>query len=61
MKQIKWIPLMYAVLAAAIIMGIGVTIAEKSILGTIACIIIFMIIMGLGFINKKKMRERGEI
>ncbi|MEH7108012.1 YlaF family protein [Bacillus sp. JJ1764] len=61
MKQIKWVLLIYAVMAAAAIMGIGVAIAEESILGIIGCILALISIMGLGFTTKKKMRERGEL
>ena len=38
MKQIKWIFVVYAILAAFSIMGIGVAIGEKSILGVIGCV-----------------------
>jgi hypothetical protein len=61
MKQIKWIFLIYAILAAASIMGIGVAIAEKSIIGAFSCIIAVIIIMGFGFNRKRKMREHGEL
>ncbi|MFL9603650.1 DUF5325 family protein, partial [Aeromonas dhakensis] len=49
MKQIKWTLLLYAILAAALIAGIGVAIAEQSIIGTLACIIAVILVMGMGF------------
>ncbi|WP_223595919.1 YlaF family protein [Neobacillus bataviensis] len=61
MKNIKWPLLIYAILAAASIMGIGVAISEKSILGIIGCILAVIVIMGLGFSTKKRMRENGKL
>lgn len=42
-------------------MGIGVAIAEKSLIGIIGCIAAVIVIMGMGFKTKKKMRENGEL
>lgn len=61
MKQIKWEFLIYAILSAASIIGIGVSIAEQSVAGTIGSIIVLILIMGLGFKRKRKMRENGEL
>ncbi|MBO0962569.1 YlaF family protein [Neobacillus sp. MM2021_6] len=61
MKSVKWPLLMYAILAAASIMGIGIAISEKSLLGAIGCILAVIVIMGLGFKTKRKMRESGEL
>ncbi|MEH7334884.1 YlaF family protein [Neobacillus drentensis] len=61
MKNIKWPLLIYAILAAASIMGIGVAISEKSVLGIIGCILAVIVIMGLGFSAKKRMRENGKL
>ncbi|MDN3014905.1 YlaF family protein [Paenibacillus sp. BSR1-1] len=61
MKNIKWSLLIYAILAAASIMGIGVAISEKSVLGIIGCILAVIVIMGLGFSTKKRMRENGKL
>ncbi|MDP4086658.1 MAG: YlaF family protein [Bacillota bacterium] len=61
MKEIKWIFLVYSILSAASIAGIGVSIAEKSIMGVIGCIVACILIMGFGFKTKKKMRENGEL
>ncbi|MCM3568757.1 YlaF family protein [Neobacillus mesonae] len=59
MNRIKWPMLIYAFLAAASIMGIGVAIAEKSVSGILGCIAAIIVIMGMGFKTKKKMRENG--
>jgi hypothetical protein len=61
MNQIKWIFIVYAVLAAACIMGIGVSIGEKSILGVLASLIAVVAVMGMGFKTKAKMRANGEL
>ncbi|MEH7177326.1 YlaF family protein [Neobacillus vireti] len=61
MKQIKWIFVVYAILAAFSIMGIGVAIGEESILGIVGCIIAVMAVMGLGFKTKAKLRAKGEM
>jgi len=61
MKNVKWSLLVYAMLAAASIMGIGVAIGEKSIIGALGCIVAIIIIMGMGFKTKRKMRENGEL
>ncbi|NRD78730.1 YlaF family protein [Bacillus sp. BRMEA1] len=61
MNRVKWPLLFYAILAAASIMGIGVAIAEQSLLGVFGCIAAVIVIMGLGFTTKKKMREKGQL
>ncbi|XJZ28358.1 YlaF family protein [Bacillota bacterium Lsc_1132] len=61
MKQIKWVFLIYSILSAGSIMGIGIAIAEKSIVEAIASVIALVIIMGLGFKTKRKMRENGAL
>ncbi|MGG5253092.1 YlaF family protein [Neobacillus sp. SM06] len=61
MKQIKWVFLVYSIITAASIMGIGIAIAEKSIIGTLGCIAAVVLIMGLGFKTKRKMRENGAL
>lgn len=61
MKQVKWTFLVYAVLATVCIMGIGIAIAEKSLIGAIVCVIGIIAVMGLGFKTKKRMRENGEL
>ncbi|WP_066317954.1 YlaF family protein [Bacillus sp. FJAT-29814] len=61
MNQVKWNLLIYAILTAALIMGIGIAIAEKSMVGAIGCILAIIVVMGLGFKTKKRMRENGEL
>jgi len=61
MTKVKWPLLIYAVLAAVCIIGIGIAIGEKSIIGAISCILALMVVMGMGFKKKRKMRENGEL
>jgi Family of unknown function (DUF5325) len=61
MKQIKWIFVAYAILAAFSIMGIGVAIGEESILGVIGSIIALVLVMGFGFKTKAKYRANGDL
>jgi hypothetical protein len=61
MKKVKWPLLVYAILTAASIMGIGIAISEKSIAGAIGCFVAIIVIMGMGFKTKRKMRENGEL
>jgi hypothetical protein len=61
MRQVKWNLLAYALLTTALIMGIGIAIAEKSVVGAISCILAIIAVMGLGFKTKKRMRENGEL
>ncbi|HJV16213.1 MAG TPA: YlaF family protein [Bacillales bacterium] len=61
MKGIKWIFLIFAILSAASMMGIGIAIAEKSMIGVMGSIIALIFIMGLGFKTKRRMRESGEL
>ncbi len=53
--------LLFAIATAVCIMLIGVAVAEKSLLGIILSIIAVIIVTGLGFTTKKKMRENGRI
>lgn len=59
MKPIKWEFLIYAILSAASMIGIGVAFADQNIIGLILCIAALILIMGLGFSRKRKMRENG--
>jgi hypothetical membrane protein len=61
LKEIKWIFLLYSFAAAFCIMGIGVAIAERSIIGGIAAIVLLVFVMGFGFKTKRKMRGNGEL
>lgn len=42
-------------------MGIGIAVAEESIIGILAAIIALIVVMGIGFKTKKKMRENGTL
>ncbi|MGX6442095.1 YlaF family protein [Neobacillus sp. K501] len=57
----KWIFVVYSILAACGIMGIGVAIGEKSVTGIIGCILAVIVVMGMGFKTKAKMRANGEL
>ncbi|WP_071395478.1 YlaF family protein [Bacillus tuaregi] len=59
MKKIKWLPLLLAFLATACMAGIGIAVAERSIVGITGSMILLIFIMGFGFMQKKKMRENG--
>lgn len=59
MDKIKWPLLAFAIGAAICMMGIGVAVAERSIIGMIIAIIALIFVMGYGFKTKKKMREDG--
>jgi hypothetical protein len=59
MKKIKSLFLLFALVATSCIMGIGISVAERSIIGIISCILLLILVMGIGFITKKKMRENG--
>jgi hypothetical protein len=59
MKKIKSLFLLFALVATSCIMGIGISVAEKSIIGIISCILLLILVMGIGFITKKKMKENG--
>lgn len=61
MKQVKWFFLVLAILSAASIAGIGVAIAAESIEGIVGCILALIIIMGVGFSRKAKLRGKGEL
>jgi len=59
MKKTKSLFLLFALVATSCIIGIGISVAERSIIGIISCILLFILVMGIGFITKKKMRENG--
>jgi len=61
MNNVKWPLLFYAILAAASIVGIGISISEHSLIGGLGCVAAVIVIMGMGFKTKKKMRENGEL
>jgi hypothetical protein len=55
MKQIKWLFLLFAILACACMVGIGISIAERSNIGIITCIVATVAVFGIGFSSKKKL------
>lgn len=61
MKQIKWPFLLLAIAAVLSMMGIGIAISYRSILGISLAIVAVILVMGFGFMTKKKMRESGEL
>ncbi len=61
MKDIKWIFIVYAVLAAVSLGLVGIAIGERNTLGMVLGFILFGVVMGLGFKTKRKMRENGQL
>ncbi|MGD6964891.1 YlaF family protein [Rossellomorea vietnamensis] len=61
MKNIKWVFVLYAVLAAACIMAIGIAVSEKSLSLAALSVIAWAVVMGMGFKTKKKYREEGRL
>ncbi|WP_453997220.1 YlaF family protein [Bacillus nitroreducens] len=61
MKNVNIPLLLIAISVAVCIMLIGVAVAERSLLGIILSIIAVIIVTGLGFSTKKKMRENGRL
>ncbi|TXC92101.1 hypothetical protein FS935_06895 [Metabacillus litoralis] len=61
MKLGKWVFLVLSCLAAISMIGIGIAVSERSILGIILAIVALNVIMGSGFVLKKRMREKGLI
>ncbi|WP_077617680.1 YlaF family protein [Bacillus sinesaloumensis] len=61
MKNVNIPMLLIAIATAVCIMLIGVAIGERSLLGIILSIIAVIIVTGLGFTTKKKMRENGKL
>lgn len=57
MEQLQYRFLILAVIAIIFMIGIGIMIAEKSSIGTIACIIGLLVTMGYGFATKRKLRK----
>ncbi|WP_248278513.1 YlaF family protein [Bacillus sp. DNRA2] len=53
--NIKWLFLLFAIVTAACIAGIGIAVAERSILGIVGCTIATIASFGLGFSMKKKL------
>jgi Family of unknown function (DUF5325) len=61
MGNIKWIFVLYSVLAAVSLMGVAISISLASLLLAAGSIIALTIIMGFGFTTKKRYREEGRL
>ncbi|MER3112819.1 DUF5325 family protein [Bacillus altitudinis] len=59
MKQIKWLLLLCALLAVVSMAFIGVTLAEKNVLGICLSFVFAMIFMGTGFTLKRKLNVQS--
>ena len=58
-KNIKWVFVIYSLAAILAMVGIGLAVGLRSVLGIFAAILILCLIMGMGFKKKKEMREAG--
>ncbi|MCA1053362.1 YlaF family protein [Rossellomorea aquimaris] len=61
MSQIKWIFVLYSILAAVSMMGIAISISLKSLLLAFGSLVALVIVMGFGFTTKKRYREEGRL
>ena len=59
MKNIKWIFVLYTILALLSMFAIGISIGLRSIVGVLISILLLIFVMGFGFKTKKKMRDQG--
>lgn len=59
MKQIKWLLLLCSLLAVVSMAFIGVSLAEKNVLGICLSIMFAMIFMGTGFTLKRKLNVQS--
>lgn len=59
MKNIKWVFVIYSLAAILAMVGIGLAVGLRSVLGIFAAILVLCLIMGMGFKKKKEMREAG--
>ncbi|WP_075617425.1 YlaF family protein [Paenisporosarcina indica] len=59
MKNIKWVFVLYALLALLSMFAIGISVGLRSFPGIIISILILIFVMGFGFKTKKKMRDQG--
>lgn len=55
----KWIFVLYSLAAILAMVGIGLAIGLRSVLGIFAAILLLCLVMGMGFKKKKEMREAG--
>lgn len=61
MGNIKWIFVLFSLLAAISLMGIAISISLKSILLALGSFIALIVVMGFGFKTKKRYREEGRL
>jgi hypothetical protein len=61
MDNIKWIFVLFSILAAISLMGIAISISMASPLLAGGSIVALIIIMGFGFTTKKRYREEGRL
>ncbi|MEG9296504.1 YlaF family protein [Mangrovibacillus sp. Mu-81] len=61
MGNIKWIFVLFSILAAVSLMGIAISISLKSPLLALGSLLALVIIMGFGFTTKKRYREEGKL
>ncbi|MET1013440.1 MAG: YlaF family protein [Paenisporosarcina sp.] len=59
MKNIKWVFVLYSLAALLSMFAIGISVGLRSVPGILVSIFILIMVMGLGFKTKKKMREQG--
>lgn len=59
MKNIKWIFVLYSLLALLSMFSIGISVGLRSVPGILASILLLILVMGFGFKTKKKMRDQG--
>jgi len=59
MKSLNLPMLLFSVLTVLFMLLIGISIAERSILGAILSTIAAVIVVGYGFVTKKKLREKS--
>ena len=61
MKSVQFIFLGYAIAGTISMMLIGISIAERSLLGIGLSLISLLIIMGFGFKSKRKLKQTGRV
>jgi hypothetical protein len=55
LKQIKWLFLVLAVIAASCMIGVGIAVAQRSMIGIISFIVATVACFGIGFTLKSKL------
>ncbi|MGX1264793.1 hypothetical protein RKD55_002597 [Rossellomorea marisflavi] len=61
MGNIKWIFVLFSLLAAVSLMGIAISISLQSILLALGSFVALIVVMGFGFKTKKRYREEGRL